>query len=195
MKVLSCRFYKCLRPFNMLTVKECSETVFFLESKLTKFFTACKFRNKVAMTMIFFSKSLKFCGDSRNRLKKMKTSLVLKIITFESGTTNSQNREQDTSHWQSNCYETPPSQVLSEWLKIWWKCLHADFSRIWDSLKYWQSKGVLKTFFLESGLTKSFTDCNFRNKAAMTIIIFSKMFKIWCRFQKWIKEIRKSFWF
>ena len=112
-KVLSCRFYKCLRPFNMLTVKECSETVFFLESKLTKFFTACKFRNKVAMTMIFFSKSLKFCGDSRNRLKKMKTSLVLKIITFESGTTNSQNREQDTSHWQSNCYETPPRFNIS----------------------------------------------------------------------------------
>ena len=113
MKVLSCRFYKCLRPFNMLTVKECSETVFFLESKLTKFFTACIFRNKVAMTMIFFSKSLKFCGDSRNRLKKMKTSLVLKIITFESGTTNSQNREQDTSHWQSSCYETPPRFNIS----------------------------------------------------------------------------------
>ena len=112
-KVLSCRFYKCLRPFNMLTVKECSETVFFLEIKLTKFFTACKFRNKVALTMIFLSKSLKFYGHSRNGLKKMKKSLVLKIITFESGTTNSQNREQDTSHWQSSCYETPPRFNIS----------------------------------------------------------------------------------
>ena len=30
MKVLSCRFYKSLGPFNMLTVKGCSETVFFM---------------------------------------------------------------------------------------------------------------------------------------------------------------------
>ena len=31
MKVLSCRFYKSLGPFNMLTVKGVSETVFFKE--------------------------------------------------------------------------------------------------------------------------------------------------------------------
>ena len=31
MKVLSCRFYKSLEGFNMLTVKECSEMVFFRE--------------------------------------------------------------------------------------------------------------------------------------------------------------------
>ena len=33
--------------------------------------------------------------------------LVLKIIAFESGTTNSHNIEKDISHWQSMCYETP----------------------------------------------------------------------------------------
>ena len=32
--------------------------------------------------------------------------LVLKIIAFESGTTNSHYPEQDTCHWQSMCYET-----------------------------------------------------------------------------------------
>ena len=32
---------------------------------------------------------------------------VLKIIAFESGTTNSLNLEKDTCHWQSMCYETP----------------------------------------------------------------------------------------
>ena len=31
--------------------------------------------------------------------------LVLKIIAFESGTTNCQNPEQDNCHWQSLCYE------------------------------------------------------------------------------------------
>ena len=33
--------------------------------------------------------------------------LVLKIIAFESGTTNSYNPEQDIFYWQSMCYETP----------------------------------------------------------------------------------------
>ena len=32
--------------------------------------------------------------------------LVLKIILFESGTTNSYNLEQDICHWQSMRYET-----------------------------------------------------------------------------------------
>ena len=59
MKVLSCRFYKSLALFNMLTVKGCSETVFFLESKLTKSFTVFYYRNKVAITIIFFSKMFK----------------------------------------------------------------------------------------------------------------------------------------
>ena len=31
--------------------------------------------------------------------------LFLNIIPFESGTTSSQNPEQDNSHWQSMCYE------------------------------------------------------------------------------------------
>ena len=31
MKVLSCRIYKSLGPFNMLTIKGCSQTVFFRE--------------------------------------------------------------------------------------------------------------------------------------------------------------------
>ena len=36
-----------------------------------------------------------------------KKFLVLKIIAFESETTNSHNPEKDTYHWQSVCYETP----------------------------------------------------------------------------------------
>ena len=37
--------------------------------------------------------------------KYQETLLVLNIIPFESGTTNSQNPEQDNCHWQSMCYE------------------------------------------------------------------------------------------
>ena len=39
--------------------------------------------------------------------KNPKKVLVLKIISFESGTRNSHNPEQDICHWQSMCYETP----------------------------------------------------------------------------------------
>ena len=47
--------------------------------------------------------------------------LVLKIIAFESGTTNSHNPEHDICHWQSMCYETPLrvnislKEILSKW--------------------------------------------------------------------------------
>ena len=37
--------------------------------------------------------------------KNQKKFLVLKIILFESETTNSHYHEQDTFHWQSMCYE------------------------------------------------------------------------------------------
>ena len=36
-----------------------------------------------------------------------KRNFVLKISSFESGTANSHNPEQDNCHWQSMCYETP----------------------------------------------------------------------------------------
>ena len=39
--------------------------------------------------------------------KDEKKLLVLKIIPFESGTTNSYILEQDNCHWQSMCSETP----------------------------------------------------------------------------------------
>ena len=40
----------------------------------------------------------------QNNHKKI---FVLKIIAFESGTTNFHNPEQDICHWQSMCYESP----------------------------------------------------------------------------------------
>ena len=55
------------------------------------------------------------------------------------------------------------------------------------------SKRVLKRCFLESGLTNIFTVSNFRNLLAMTIMFFSKMFKICCILQNWYKKLRSSF--
>ena len=46
----------------------------------------------------------------QNNSKKF---LVLKIIAFELGTTNSHNPEQDTCHWRSIWYETPLPFTIS----------------------------------------------------------------------------------
>ena len=141
------------------------------------------------------------------KLKYQKKLLVFNRIPFESGTTISHTLEQDNCHLQSMCYETPLrfNTSLTEIFsksgsprddeKISWNCSHADFTRVWDSLKCWLSKGVLERCFLKTGLTKSFTVCDFRNKVPMTIIFFFKMFKIWSRFLKWNKKIGKNWWF
>ena len=39
--------------------------------------------------------------------KNQKNFLVLKIIAFVSGTSNSHHPEKHLCHWQSVCYETP----------------------------------------------------------------------------------------
>ena len=45
--------------------------------------------------------------------KNLKKLLVLNLIPFESGTTNSQNPEQDNCHWQSMCCEKARSFNIS----------------------------------------------------------------------------------
>ena len=58
MKVLSCKICKSLGPFNMLTVKGYSETVFHREWS-HQVLTVCIFRNKVGITIIFCFKMFK----------------------------------------------------------------------------------------------------------------------------------------
>ena len=72
-------------------------------------------------------------------------------------------------------------------------CSHGDFASIWDTFTCWLWKRVLNRSFLENGLTKIFRVCNFGYKLAVTIILFFKKFKIWCRFQKWNKKVSKIF--
>ena len=45
--------------------------------------------------------------------KNDKKFLVLKLILFESGTTNSHNPQLHICHWQSMCYEAPVRFALS----------------------------------------------------------------------------------
>ena len=112
MKNLSCRFYINLGLFSILTVKGCSETVF-LKSALTKSYTVCNFRNKVAMTIVLISKCLKFNVDSGYGTKEWIKVFGFKDNCIWIGTSKSHNREQDTCHWQSICYETPLRFTMS----------------------------------------------------------------------------------
>ena len=73
--------------------------------------------------------------------------------------------------------------------KTWYKHSHGDFATIRDTFTCRLSKRVPKRRFLQSGVTKFFTDCNFGKTLAKTIISCSKMFKIWCTFEKWNKKL------
>ena len=58
-----------LGRFHVLTVYAFFETAPF-KNRLIKIFTVCNFGNTLAMTIIFFSKCLKFDVDSRKNLRK-----------------------------------------------------------------------------------------------------------------------------
>ena len=73
------------------------------------------------------------------------------------------------------------------------KYYHGDFASIWGAFTIWLYMRVMKQRFLESVLTKFFTVGNFGKTLAMTNIFSFKMFKIWCRFQKWNQKLRKTF--
>ena len=77
--------------------------------------------------------------------------------------------------------------------ETWKKYSLGDFASIWDAFTCFLSKRVLKQHFLESGLTKFFTVCNFGNTLAKVMVLLFKRVKIWCRFRKWNKKLRQSF--
>ena len=77
--------------------------------------------------------------------------------------------------------------------KISSKGIHADFARVWHPLTCWLSKGLLKRYFLETGLIKSFIASNFQKKVAMTMKFFSKWLKFDVDCRKRTKESLKVF--
>ena len=67
------RIYKGLGSINMSSVKRSSKTVF-LKLDLTRSFTACNFRNKVAMTIIFFFKIIEIICRFQKWIEKTRKS-------------------------------------------------------------------------------------------------------------------------
>ena len=161
------------------------------------------------MTINFFSKCSKFDIDSTNGRKKSEKVFGYQDNCIWIGDYQfSQSRKRLLVLVMKKSDESALMQIFQEfgtllhvdsqgafWSSVLWKFSHADFTRVWKSLTCWLSKAVLKQCFLESGLTKFLTVCNFQNKVPMKIIFFLKNSNIWCRFQKWNKRITKIFWF
>ena len=196
----SYRFHKCLGSFNKLTVKGCFQTALFREW-LTKSLRVCNFGNTLAMTITFFSKCWKFDKDLKNWIKNSEKFFCFydSFIWIRNGKL-SQSR---TGYLSSTVNVLTNTRKISNITKgeIFWISFlhrnrkynkggsHADVKSIWDRLRCWLSKDVLKRRFLGSRLTKSLTVCNFTNTLGMTIIFFLKMFKISCRLEKVNKKI------
>ena len=102
------------------------------------------------------------------------------------------NTPKNSSNIRRSIFQT---NFLEKDEETWSKCSRGDFSSIWDAFTCWLSRRVLKRRFLESGLTKIFKVCNFGKTLAMTMVLFFKRFKIWCKFQKCNKKCWKFFWF
>ena len=73
-------------------------------------------------------------------------------------------------------------------------CL-ADFNSVSAGLPCCLSRGTLKRDFLDIYLTTLIGDPNFRNISTMRPVFYLEIWKIWSRFQKCRKKLRKSFLF
>ena len=135
--------------------------------------------------------------------KNQKKILAFEIIAFEPGSTYSHNPEQDTCHWQSICYETTlrfnislrdvdPKERSLRVMKNIMKFSHAYFKSGWNPLTCWLSKCVVKRCFLGSGQTQFLTVCTFQNRAAVTMIVFSKCSKFNAVSRKAVSHILKQ---
>ena len=106
MKVLSCTFYKSLGPFNILAVKGCSETVLFWEWYNQVIDSLSFPKESKYDDHLFFINVQNLMYFLEMEQKNQKKFLVFKIIALELGSTRSHILEQESSHWQSICYQT-----------------------------------------------------------------------------------------
>ena len=79
--------------------------------------------------------------------------------------------------------------------KIWQNYCREVFSSLSDFLTSWLSITILTEGFLAIYVTTLLAVYNFGNTSAIKAIFFFKMFKIWRRFQKFWKKLRKIFFF
>ena len=77
--------------------------------------------------------------------------------------------------------------------KIWQNYCRADVSSVSEHATCWLSISVQTRGFLGISVTTPFAVYNFGRKPAMRLIFSFKNFKIWCRFEKFRKKLKKYF--
>ena len=129
--------------------------------------------------------------------------LIFQIVAFKLGVIDSHNLEHNTCHLQSMCqhshlwFHLTLGETFSKStsVKILKKNVKSTLIEIWQV--FWTLSHVHYQYVfwndLESGPTKIFTVFNFGNTLTITIILFWKMFKICCTFQKRTKNREKVF--
>ena len=96
----------------MFLVEGSSETGLFRHFS-NRVFGVDIFQNTKAVTVIFFSKCLKFKLDLKNAVKNCKKNLVSEIIASVLVSLNSLYEEQDTFHQKPTCEQAVPRFCMS----------------------------------------------------------------------------------
>ena len=167
-KVLSCWFHKCLGLFNMLTVQECSEAGLFRHF-FNHVFRSLQFGTYINYESCFSSNNLKSTVNFRNGAKNWEN-----IFSFLDNCIWINYRK--NSLLQKKCF---PSRV-----NVLTMCL-GPFNMLTVEV------------CSETGLSRHLSNhvfcyIKFREYISSEGHLFSKICKIWCRFEKWSNKSRKS---
>ena len=201
-KVLWRRFQKWLGTFTMLLFEGSSET--FLFKNLYEYvFEVRIFENTKSMRVIFFLKYLKFKLDFKKGRKNWQKVFcfwdnciwigIVKLSLLKTGYFSSAANVLQNSTNILNVNKTDFLQLnwlcRDQW--IWQKCCHADFKSAWGRLPCCLLKCPLKRVFLDIHLTTFLEAVNLEIPKLWRSFLF-KMFKIYSRFQKRSKKIKKK---
>ena len=203
-KMLLCRFQQCLGTFTMLLLERSSEARLFRHLS-DHLLGVRSFGNTKCLRVKFFSKYWKFILDFENGAKKSENFFCFWDNCFWIGTIKLSLVR--TGYFSSVANVLPSSPKIwhlrnrdffqlnrlgsDQW--IWLRCSDADLNSAWASSPCCLSKGHLKGDFLDIYLT-TFSESVISEMQNLWGSSFCfERFKIYCTFQMWSKELRKSF--
>ena len=128
-------------------------------------------------------------GSTLFRVNNFQNILAIKLILFFNVLTN--------CLYILDLIQKHIFQLYFSWIKekLRKKQCRGYLSSAWDPRTHWLPKGVLKQELFDIQWSTFFGVNNFQNIWAIKLILFFKMCKIWCRFEKWKRNTRNCFWF
>ena len=204
-ELLRCRWQQCFGLSNMMTVHKCSETGFFNHLNYHAFWSLYLRKHISYQAHLFFQNVQNLMKISKIQKRIQKIFLVSEITAFKLVALNTHfywqrilvigsecvnKQSQDFRYGYDRIFWT---EVFSEWWKNMTKLPPCIFEWcLWpfNMMTVHKCSGTGLFSHLSIAL---FAVYNFGNTSAVRLIFSFKMFKIWCRFQKYRKKIRKNF--